>query len=59
MSPAPETCEFDIVYNKWNIKPATTALATITAPLANTWLLCCIDKWSEKEYGDKELWQVF
>ena len=59
MSPALETYEFDIVYNKQNIKPATMALATITVLLANTWLLCCIDKQSKKEYRDKELWQVF
>ena len=35
------------------------ALVLIIALLANTWLLCCIDKQSKKEYRDKELWQVF
>ena len=59
MSPPPETCDFDIVRDKWHRRPNAATLATITEADANTWLLCRIDKWGEMGYRDEDLWEIY
>ena len=56
---APDISLYRIVHEKQNDQLDPSTLDTITELQANTWIACCIAKWTEEEYSDKELQEVF
>jgi len=57
--PLQDNFKYPIVPAKWNKQPDPKELDTITEAEANTWLLCRMEHWAIRDYGDEKLWEVF